>query len=104
VAVTRRALMANRRAIPEAPGVGGEDRNASWLSLFHDMGLVGTLLRSVACQRSLDLMASEEFACRPIRWLRLIARNRATLSSAPCFGGSVRSAPRDLFGRARHRW
>lgn len=86
VAVTQRALMANCRSIAEALSVTPYDRTASWLPLCHDMGLVGMLLGSLACQRSVDLMASEEFARRPIRWLRLIACNRATISYAPCFG------------------
>ncbi|WP_240048326.1 fatty acyl-AMP ligase [Crenalkalicoccus roseus] len=98
VAVTQQALMANCHAIAHALRLREDDRIASWLPLHHDMGLVGILLGGLSCQRSVDLMASEDFARRPATWLRLIARNRATISSAPCFGYELcsRRATREL--------
>jgi fatty-acyl-CoA synthase len=87
VANTQRALLENCRAIAEhGVGIGPDDRGTSWLPLHHDMGLVGALLTALTCQRSLDLMASEDFARRPIQWLRLISRNGGTVSYSPCFG------------------
>ncbi|MFC0408042.1 fatty acyl-AMP ligase [Roseomonas elaeocarpi] len=87
VAVTQKALMANLHGIT-ASGlqVRGSDRTVSWLPLYHDMGLVGFFLAPLASQMSLDWMPTAEFARRPLEWLRLISRNRGTLSYAPSFG------------------
>lgn len=86
VAVTHGALMSNCRAITAALDLRPDDRVATWLPLYHDMGLVGTVLAALAGQRSIDLMAPETFARRPMLWLQLMSRNRATISYAPCFG------------------
>jgi len=87
VAVTQRALMANVRGIArDGLGIGPEDRCSSWLPLYHDMGLVGFLLTPLVCQISVDMFATRDFARRPLLWLELITRNRATLSYSPTFG------------------
>lgn len=66
------------------------------------MGLVGFLLTPVTCQISVDLLPTHEFARRPLMWLELISRNRATLSYSPSFGYELcarrvgRNPPPDL--------
>jgi fatty-acyl-CoA synthase len=87
IVVTQRALMANAAAIT-AHGleVRPHDRAVSWLPLYHDMGLVGFFLAALACQISVDYMATRDFARRPLLWLRMISRNRGTLSYSPTFG------------------
>lgn len=85
VAVTHRALLSNCRGIAAALALRADDRVATWLPLYHDMGLVGTFLAALSGQRSIDLMAPEAFARRPLLWLQLISRNRATISYGPCF-------------------
>jgi fatty-acyl-CoA synthase len=87
VAVTQRALMANLRGILEhGLAVRPGDRGVSWLPLYHDMGLVGFLLGAVAGQVSIDYLAPQSFARRPLLWLEMISRSRATLSYSPAFG------------------
>lgn len=87
VAVTHRALMANIRGIARSGlAIRDGDRGVSWLPMFHDMGLVGFLLTPVAAQVSVDYLAPDEFARRPLAWLQLIGRNRGTLSYSPSFG------------------
>lgn len=87
IVVTQRALMANAEAITaHGLAVRAHDRAVSWLPLYHDMGLVGFFLAALACQISVDLMATRDFARRPLLWLRLIAQNRGTLSYSPTFG------------------
>ncbi|MDR3683499.1 MAG: fatty acyl-AMP ligase [Geothrix sp.] len=87
VAVTQRAFMAN------AQGMGRDglvlvdgDRAVSWLPFYHDMGLIGFLLMPMACQVSVDILPTREFARRPLLWLSLISRNRGTISFSPSFG------------------
>ncbi len=87
VAVTQRAFMANahysgRYGIRIVEG----DRGISWLPFYHDMGLVGFLLTPMACQMTVDVIPTRDFARRPLLWLNLISRNRSTLSFSPSFG------------------
>ena len=58
----------------------------SWLPFFHDMGLVGFMLAPLSSQSSIDYIATEDFARRPLTWLKLISENGATISYAPSFG------------------
>ena len=58
----------------------------SWLPLYHDMGLIGFVLAPMCAQRSVDLLAPWDFARRPLQWLSLIARRRATITYGPSFG------------------
>ena len=87
VAVTHRALMANVFAIVNhGLKVIPADRAVSWLPLYHDMGLIGFLLAPLAGQCSLDLLPTAAFVRRPLVWLDLISRHRATISYSPTFG------------------
>ena len=87
VAVTQRAVMANTRSIVrDGLRAGPEDRCVSWLPMYHDMGLVGFMLTPMTCRISVDYLPTHEFARRPLVWLDLISRNRATLSYSPSFG------------------
>jgi fatty-acyl-CoA synthase len=87
VAVTHRAIMKNCRDIA-VDGVGAEpdDQVVPRLPLYHDMGLVGTLLTALSAQVSVDLITTDTFARRPLVWLQLMARNRGTIAYSPCFG------------------
>jgi fatty-acyl-CoA synthase len=87
VAVTQAALMANLVAVG-GPGLGvrASDRSVSWLPLYHDMGLVGLLLNSIAFQVSFDLLPTGAFVRRPNLWLELISKRGGTITYAPTFG------------------
>ncbi len=87
VTITQRAMMVNARSIArDGIAIGPEDRCSSWLPFYHDMGLIGFVLVPMTCQRSVDYLAPDAFARRPLEWLKMIARNRATLSFSPSFG------------------
>jgi acyl transferase domain-containing protein/acyl-CoA synthetase (AMP-forming)/AMP-acid ligase II/acyl carrier protein/SAM-dependent methyltransferase len=61
------------------------DRVASWLPVYHDMGLIGTMLQPPFCGVPSILMSPVDFLKRPLRWLRAISRHRATVSGGPNF-------------------
>jgi fatty-acyl-CoA synthase len=87
VAITHRALLANARGISrDALKITAEDRCTSWLPFYHDMGLVGFSLMPLTSQVSVDYLAPDEFARRPLIWPTLISRNGSTLSFSPSFG------------------
>jgi fatty-acyl-CoA synthase len=90
VAVTQRSFMANAHYMAKYGLEGNEnDRCATWLPFYHDMGLVGFLLMPMACQLSVDILPTREFARRPLLWLQLISRNKSTVSFSPSFGYDV---------------
>lgn len=87
VLCTHRALMANALAITKhGLKVVPADRALSWLPLYHDMGLVGFVLSPLAAQMTVDLMPTGAFVRRPLLWLDLISKNKATISYSPTFG------------------
>ena len=90
VAVTHEALLANLAGHAHCMEAGHGDRVVSWLPWYHDMGLVGCMLAPLANQVSVDYLATEDFARRPLSWLTLISRNpHATLSYSPTFGYDI---------------
>jgi fatty-acyl-CoA synthase len=79
-------LMANITGSLAAQEVCASDSGVSWLPLYHDMGLIGFVLAPMCAQRSVDLLAPWDFARRPLQWLSLISRRRATITYGPSFG------------------
>jgi 1-acyl-sn-glycerol-3-phosphate acyltransferase len=61
------------------------DVGASWLPLYHDMGLIGTWLFCMHQGLPVDIQSPLSFLSRPERWLWAIHERRATLSPAPNF-------------------
>jgi fatty-acyl-CoA synthase len=79
-------LMANIDGSIARQELDENDSGVSWLPLYHDMGLIGFVLAPLCAQRSVDLMAPRDFARRPMQWLSLISRRRATITYSPGFG------------------
>lgn len=75
----------NIHAIGLALQIHRGDVTVSWLPLYHDMGLVGTLLFSIYWRIPLVLLSPVSFLLKPSRWLWAIHRHRGTLSPAPNF-------------------
>ena len=90
VAVSHRAVMANLNGHALSMQLAVGDRGISWLPWYHDMGLVGTFLSPMAVQLSVDFIATDDFARRPLSWLTLISRNPGnSLSYSPTFGYDI---------------
>ncbi|WP_205297377.1 fatty acyl-AMP ligase [Candidatus Pantoea multigeneris] len=87
VIITQRSVMSNLQVIShDGIKLRAGDRCVSWLPFYHDMGLVGFLLTPVATQLSVDYLRTQDFAMRPMQWLKLISKNGGTVSVAPPFG------------------
>lgn len=87
VVITQAQVMQNLTSILRlGVRMRDDDRLVSWLPLYHDMGLVGFMLAALTSQRSVDYLATRDFAMRPRLWLGLISRNRGTISFSPSFG------------------
>lgn len=89
VTLTQQALLHNLRAYGYGMGLGQEDVTISWLPLYHDMGLIGTLLGSIYHGQPLVLMGPQDFLARPSRWLQAIHKYRGTVSPAPNFAYEI---------------
>jgi 1-acyl-sn-glycerol-3-phosphate acyltransferase len=85
VMLTHANLLANIRALAQSAQAGPADRFASWLPLYHDMGLIGAWFGSLYLGMPLALMSPLAFLARPALWLETISRHRATMSAAPNF-------------------
>ncbi len=78
-------LAANAAAIVEAYGLSAATRGFSWLPLHHDMGLVGHILTPLWIGCRSTIMDPLLFLQSPLRWLRRVGEERATITSAPNF-------------------
>jgi acyl-CoA synthetase (AMP-forming)/AMP-acid ligase II len=77
-----------------------------WLPLYHDMGLIGSLL-AMYYPATIVLIPPELFLARPALWLRAISRHRAVLSTAPSFAYALcarRIRERELEGVDLSSW
>lgn len=86
VVIDQKTVLANIRDMAtNGLKLTAEDRFGSWLPFFHDMGLVAFIIMPMATQRSVDFLATHDFAMRPRKWLEMMSANRTTITSAPPF-------------------
>jgi acyl-CoA synthetase (AMP-forming)/AMP-acid ligase II len=85
VLLTHANVTSNVHCIGLAMHISRDDAVASWLPLYHDMGLIGAMFFSVYWRLKLVLMSPTAFLLRPARWLHAISEHRLTLSPAPNF-------------------
>jgi acyl-CoA synthetase (AMP-forming)/AMP-acid ligase II len=85
VALRHENLLANMRAIDWFLGAPGDGAFVSWLPMYHDMGLIGTIIYPLYRGFPSHLLSPVHFLQTPVRWLRAITRFRATISGGPNF-------------------
>jgi acyl-CoA synthetase (AMP-forming)/AMP-acid ligase II/acyl carrier protein len=86
VALTHGNVVANARGVIEAANILEQDISLSWMPLTHDMGLIGFHLIMFYRRVHAHLMPTELFIRRPLLWLTLADRIRATVLCSPNFG------------------
>lgn len=86
VMVTHGNLLANQRMIKENFQHDNSTIVVGWLPTFHDMGLIGNVLQPLFIGRPSILIDPLAFIQKPLRWLQLITRFKATTSGGPNFG------------------
>lgn len=57
----------------------------NWLPLYHDMGLVGSVLAPMLTQQSFFFTSPIQFLRRPTEWLKLLSSKKATVTGLPNF-------------------
>ncbi|HEY2603949.1 MAG TPA: AMP-binding protein, partial [Thermoleophilaceae bacterium] len=88
VVVSHRALLWQVDAYAEAIGATSQDRIASWLPLYHDMGLITCLFMPLLRRLPLVAMSPFDWVARPSLLLRAVSEQRATLAWLPNFAYS----------------
>ncbi|HXP20730.1 MAG TPA: fatty acyl-AMP ligase [Streptosporangiaceae bacterium] len=88
VQISHRNILANLTdlytTLPLSLAPGDRLRIASWLPLFHDMGLAQLLL-PVVTGGMVALTSPTSFLLRPVSWLEAITRYKAHMATAPNF-------------------
>ena len=85
VMVTHGNIMANQAMITEIFQHTTDSIVAGWLPMYHDMGLIGTVLNPLYVGFKSVLMEPIVFLRQPYRWLKAISDYRVTTSGAPNF-------------------
>ena len=86
VVLTHGNILANWRGSREVGGFNENDVSLSWMPLTHDMGLIGFHIIMFASRVHSHLMPTELFIRRPLLWLQLASKLRATILCSPNFG------------------
>lgn len=85
VLLTHSNITNNLHAIGMGTRMTRHDAFASWLPLYHDMGLIGGALCPIYWTLPMSLCAPNDFLMRPLLWLRMIEDAKATMTAAPNF-------------------
>jgi fatty-acyl-CoA synthase len=86
VMIPDRVLGSNLDALALAAGVTVEDSVVvSWLPLYHDMGLVGTLSTPMTMGVDLVQAAPQDFLAHPGNWMQWLSDYKGTLTAGPNF-------------------
>ena len=95
VVLTHADLLDHAAMLGRALGFGADDVVASWLPLYHDMGLVTGFLLPLAAGASVVAVDPFEWVADPAVLLRLVERHRATFTWSPNFALAHLARTRD---------
>lgn len=85
VMVRQTELLTNLNQIRNACELDASSIALNWLPLYHDMGLIGTLLTPIFTGFPTLLLSPFTFVQHPEYWLRSISQHRATICGGPGF-------------------
>ena len=107
VVVSHSNIIANLKTLEEATSCSSVDVFCNWLPLFHDLGLVNTLLLPIYLGAHSVLMSPVRFIKRPLVWLKAITEYKASICGAPNFAFDhclERIKPHQLVGINLSSW
>ncbi len=85
VMVTHSNLFNNSKIIKEAFKLNENSFLVSWLPMFHDMGLIGSVVQPLFAGFPAVLMSPTSFLQKPSRWIKTISDYKADISGGPNF-------------------
>jgi acyl-CoA synthetase (AMP-forming)/AMP-acid ligase II/aryl carrier-like protein len=86
VMLSHENLLANSNGAATVDHYNSEDVSLSWMPLTHDMGLIGFFLMQFNKHVHINLMPTDLFVRRPLLWMQLASKKRATITCSPNFG------------------
>ncbi len=86
VMLTHENLLANSNGAAQIDHYAPQDVSLSWMPLTHDMGLIGFFMMQFNKHVHINLMPTDLFVRRPLLWLQLASKKRATITCSPNFG------------------
>jgi acyl-CoA synthetase (AMP-forming)/AMP-acid ligase II/aryl carrier-like protein len=86
VMLTHANLIANCKGACAVGRYNDRDVSLSWMPLTHDMGLIGFYITQFISHGNIHLMPTDLFVRRPLLWLQMASKIRATLTCSPNFG------------------
>ena len=86
VMLSHENLLANSNGAAAVDQYNPEDVSLSWMPLTHDMGLIGFFIMQFNKHVHINLMPTDSFVRRPLLWMQLASRKRATITCSPNFG------------------
>ena len=86
VKLTHHAITANIQAMTERLNVNFDSKMLGWCPLFHDMGLIGTLLGPVYTKCETTLIPTFNFIMNPKIWIQMLSDYQITITTGPNFG------------------
>lgn len=107
VIVAHANLIANSRMIHAMCATTRGSPFATWIPLYHDMGLILNALQAVYIGAFCVLLAPVTFMQRPLTWLRAISDYRAEIAGGPNFAFDLCNArirPEQLQGLDLSSW
>src|SRR5258708_6187298 len=85
VVVTHGNLLHNAGLIERGFGSSSASVGISWLPPYHDMGLIGGVIKPLFVGFPVVILSPYTFLQQPFRWLQTITRVRATVTGGPNF-------------------
>ncbi|MCF2857590.1 AMP-binding protein [Pseudoalteromonas sp. SMS1] len=85
VIITQGNILANTKYLERLSGAHEKDVFVNWLPLFHDLGLVTTILLPAYLGCKSVLMAPATFVRNPIVWFKAMTQFGGTIGGAPNF-------------------
>jgi acyl-CoA synthetase (AMP-forming)/AMP-acid ligase II/aryl carrier-like protein len=86
VMLTHENLIANSEGAATVDKYASNDVSLSWMPLTHDMGLIGFFIMQFNKHVHINLMPTDLFVRRPLLWMQLASKKRATITCSPNFG------------------
>ncbi|RQS14588.1 AMP-dependent synthetase [Burkholderia sp. Bp9002] len=96
VMISHANVLANEAMIRQRWDSGTTDIILSWLPMFHDMGLIATVLHTLYIGATCVLMPPMAFVQKPSRWMAAASRYNATISGGPNFALRAICSPRAI--------
>ncbi len=83
--VSNKNIMVNQVMLQHVFELSESSVGVTWLPLFHDMGLIASLLNAIYVGYPIYIMPPSAFIRKPLRWLECITKYKGTYTCAPNF-------------------